>query len=48
MFDENEEIYGRYHVGKPYDPQWGHEMTIHLYGVVWRVHVWPTAETIAA
>ncbi len=48
IFDENEQIYGRHHAGEPYDLAWGHETTINLYGVIWRVQVWPTAETLAA
>ena len=48
IFDENEEIYGRHHAGQPNDVQWGQETTINLYGVVWRVRVWPTPERVDA
>jgi two-component system sensor histidine kinase/response regulator len=48
VFDGSEEIYGRHHAGKRYDLEWGHETSISLHGVVWRVRVWPTPETLAA
>jgi PAS domain S-box-containing protein len=48
IFDEHEGIYGRHYASEPYDPQWGHETTINLYGIVWHVRVWPSPEMLAA
>jgi PAS domain-containing protein len=48
IFDENQEIYGRHHAGTLYSQEWGYETSLNLHGVVWRVHVWPTRETLAA
>jgi signal transduction histidine kinase/ActR/RegA family two-component response regulator len=46
VFEGMEEIYGRYEPGRS-ARRWGREATIGLYGVTWRVQVWPTRALLA-
>jgi signal transduction histidine kinase/sensor domain CHASE-containing protein/ActR/RegA family two-component response regulator len=47
VFEGPEEIYGRYPTGRQYEREWGQETTLGLYGVTWRVRIWPTPTLLA-
>ena len=47
MFDGNEEIYSRNVISRQHEKEWGKETKINLYGVTWRLRVWPTPELLA-
>ncbi len=46
VFDGEEEIYSRNVVTRQHSQEWGQETTINLYGVTWRVRVWPQPELL--
>jgi signal transduction histidine kinase/sensor domain CHASE-containing protein/ActR/RegA family two-component response regulator len=47
VLEGTEEIYGRYETDRRHEREWGQEVTIGLYGVTWRVRVWPTPSLLA-
>lgn len=47
VFEDGEEIYGRYQTDRRYEREWGQEATIGLYGVTWRMRIWPTTPLLA-
>jgi signal transduction histidine kinase/sensor domain CHASE-containing protein/ActR/RegA family two-component response regulator len=47
VFEGTEEIYGRYHMGRQYEREWGQETALGLYGVTWRLRIWPTPTLLA-
>ncbi|MGH8069777.1 MAG: GAF domain-containing protein [Candidatus Entotheonellia bacterium] len=47
VFEGAEEIYGRYPTGRQYEREWGQETALGLYGVTWRVRIWPTPTLLA-
>jgi two-component system NtrC family sensor kinase len=47
VFEGPEEIYGRYHRGRQYEREWSQETTIGLYGVTWRVRIWPSPSVLS-
>lgn len=48
IFEGREEIYGRYDPGRKHERKWGQETAVGLYGVTWRVRIWPTPTLLAA
>jgi two-component system NtrC family sensor kinase len=47
VFEGNAEIYGRYDAGRKHERKWRQEMAVGLYGVTWRVRIWPTPALLA-
>ncbi len=47
VFDGESEIYSRNVVTRQHSQEWGQETKINLYGVTWRVRVWPQPELLA-
>jgi two-component system NtrC family sensor kinase len=47
VFEGNAEIYGRYDVGRKHERKWRQETAVGLYGVTWRVRIWPTPALLA-
>lgn len=41
IFENKEEIYGFYDKDRLYEKKWGRETEMDLYGVTWRIRVWP-------
>lgn len=42
VFEGEEEIYGRHGTGRTLEQRWGQETAVGLYGITWRVRLWPT------
>jgi PAS domain S-box-containing protein len=42
IFEAEKEIYSRYSSGRKYEGKWGQETAVGLYGVTWRIRIWPT------
>ena len=47
LFDGEEQIYSRPDSNRRHQKKWGQETTIELYGVTWRMQVWPRSELLA-
>ena len=47
LFDGEEKIYSRPDSNQQHLKKWGQETTIELYGVTWRMQVWPRPELLA-
>jgi len=47
LFDGEEKIYSRPDSNRQHLKKWGQETTIELYGVTWRMQVWPRPELLA-
>ena len=47
LFDGEEKIYSRPDSNSRHQRKWGQETTIELYGVTWRMQVWPRPELLA-
>jgi len=47
LFDGEEKIYSRPDSNRQHQRKWGQETTIELYGVTWRMQVWPRSELLA-
>ena len=47
LFDGEEKIYSRPDSNSRHQRKWGQETTIELYGVTWRMQVWPRSELLA-
>ena len=47
LFDGEEKIYSRPDSNRRHLKKWGQETTIELYGVTWRMQVWPRPELLA-
>ncbi len=47
VFEGDEEIYRRYDAGRKHVRKWGQETAVGLYGVTWRVRIWPTPALLA-
>lgn len=47
IFENKEEIYGFYDKDRLYEKEWGHETEMDLYGVTWRIRVWPRPKLLA-
>ena len=47
ILEGEEEIYSRYDPSRTYEKKWGQETAVGLYGVTWRVRIWPTPTLVA-
>jgi signal transduction histidine kinase len=47
LFDGAEEIYRYVETGHQYEDEWSQEEVLYLYGVPWRIRIWPSKETLA-
>ncbi len=47
IFEGEQEIYSRYISGRKYEGRWGQETAVGLYGVTWRIRIWPTPTLLA-
>jgi PAS domain S-box-containing protein len=47
IFEGEKEIYSRYSSGGKHEGKWGQETAVGLYGVTWRIRIWPTPTLLA-